>query len=454
VLHYITVKYDNCHMTIWSPRLSKSDDPIYNRIADALERDVRAGILVGGSQLPTHRHLARDLGITPVTVTRAYAEAAKRGLVETSTGRGTFVRSVRREAPISDEIDLASNVVTLELPTPTAAMLQRAGEMLVSGTYATGAGMERHRAAGAAWIGRRTDPARVFVTAGTQHALLVALAASTKPGDVLLTESVTYHGAKAAAALLQLRLEPLPLDRHGIEPDAFERAARGRTTKVLYTIPSLQNPTAIVMPEKRRREIATVAERHGVTIIEDDVTGFLLERTPPPVAAFAPERTIFITGLGKAMAPAMRIGYVVAPDAFLARVQSAHWATVLFASPVMAEMATTWIEDGTAAKIAHLKRAEIARRNVAARRILTHVSGDPRAPHLWMEVPPRWRADAFTEEARRRKVRVASASSFAAGPEVPPAIRISIGAPISVAELETALHVVAGIDERLSETVV
>ena len=369
------------------------------------------------------------------------------------------MRSFRRDAPVSDEIDLASNVVSLELPVPSVAMLQRAGEMLVSGTYATGAGMERHRAAGAAWIGRRTDPSRVFVTAGTQHALLVALAAATKPGDTLLTESVTYHGAKAAAALLQLRLEPLPLDRYGIEPDALgravnDRAARGRTAKVLYTIPSLQNPTAIVMPEKRRREIAAVAERHGLTIIEDDVTGFLLEKTPPPIAAFAPERTIFITGLGKAMAPAMRIGYVVAPDAFMARVQSAHWATVLFASPVMAEMATTWIEDGTAAKIAHLKRAEIALRNAAARRIIAHGSGDPRALHLWMEVPPRWTGDSFAEEARRRKVRVASASSFAVGNEVPRAVRLSIGAPVSVAELETALHVLAEIDERVAESVV
>ncbi|MFP5246815.1 MAG: GntR family transcriptional regulator, partial [Thermoanaerobaculia bacterium] len=66
-------------MTIWSPRLPESADPIYVRIADALERDARAGLLVPGSQLPTHRDLARDLGITAVTVTRAYAEAARRG---------------------------------------------------------------------------------------------------------------------------------------------------------------------------------------------------------------------------------------------------------------------------------------------------------------------------------------------------------------------------------------
>ena len=444
-------------MTIWSPRLPDSNAPIYGRIADALERDVRSGMLVAGSQLPTHRQLARALGITPVTVTRAYAEAARRGLVESSTGRGTFVRTARRELASghAEDIDLATNTVNVPIPPPTPAVLQRAGTMLVQGLYATGAGTERHRAAGAAWIGRDTDPSRVVVTAGTQHALFLALAATTKPGDTVLTEALTYHGAKAAAALLHLRLEPVALDRYGIVPDALERAARGRSTKVLYTIPTLHNPTAIIMPEKRRREIAAVAARHGLTIIEDDVSGFLLDKTPPPIAAFAPDRTIFVTGLGKAIAAAMRVGYLVAPEPLLPRVHSALAANILFSSPVVAELASTWIEDGTAAKIAAQKRAEVAMRSRIGRRIFPAASGDPRAMHLWVELPKPWTADAFAEEARRRRVRIASASSFAVTAEVPRAVRVSIGSPASAAELETALHVLAGIGEaRALEPVV
>ena len=442
-------------MTIWSPRLPDSDSPIYGRIADALERDVRSGMLIAGSQLPTHRDLARTLGITPVTVTRAYAEAARRGIVESSIGRGTFVRATRRDVAAADDLDLATNTVNVPIPPPTPAVLQRAGSMLVQSLYATGAGTERHRAAGAAWVGRRTDPARVVVTAGTQHALFLALAATMKPGDTLLTEALTYHGAKAAAALLHLRLEPVALDRYGILPDALERAARGRSAKVLYTIPTLHNPTATIVPEKRRRELAAVAERHGLTIIEDDVNGFLLDRTPPPIAAFAPDRTIFITGLGKAIAAGMRVGYLVAPDHILPRVHGALAANVLFSSPVVAELASTWIEDGTAARIVEQKRAEIAVRSRIARRILPEVSGDPRALHVWLELPKRWTGDAFTEEARRRRVRIASASSFAVTPEIPRGVRISIGSPASIAELESALHVLAGIGEaRPQEPVV
>lgn len=443
-------------MTIWSPRLPKSEEPIYARIANALERDVRGGLLVAGSQLPTHRDLARSLGITPVTVTRAYAEAARRGLVESSTGRGTFVRGVRRDALPRTEIDLSTNIVNIPLPTPSPAILQRAGSMLAS-QYAIGPGSERHRAAGAAWIGRNTDPADVVVTAGTQHALFLAFAATTKPGDTVFVEALTYHGAKAVAALLHLKLEPLPLDRYGLAADAFERACKARTAKVLYTIPSLHNPTGIVMPEKRRREIAAIAERYGITILEDDVCGFLLEKTLPPLAAFAPGRTLFLTGLGKAIAPALRVGYVSGPATMLARVRAALAANVLFSSPVVAEIATSWIEEGTAAKIVQLKRAEAALRNRIARGILggTAGSADARSLHLWIELPKRWTGDAFADEARRRRVRIVSASSFAVGADVPRAVRLSIGAPGSVPELETALHTIVGIDEeRAGEPIV
>jgi DNA-binding transcriptional MocR family regulator len=444
-------------MTIWSPRLPDSDAPIYRRIADALERDVRAGMLVGGSQLPTHRHLARTLDITPVTVTRAYAEAARRGLIESSAGRGTFVRATRRVHVPATDIDLATNTVIVPLPVPTASVLQRAAEALVQSSYATGPGSERHRAAGAAWIGRRTDPSKVIVTAGTQHALLLALAATARAGDTVLCESVTYHGAKAAAALLGIRMEGLPMDRHGILPDALEKAARGRGSKVLYTIPSLQNPTGSVMPEKRRREIAAIAGKLGLTIIEDDVCGFLLEQTPPAIASFAPERTIFITGLGKAIAPGLRVGYFTASDALVARAQSHLAASILFASPMLAELAATWIEDGTAMRIVAQKRSEVVLRNAAARRILGNRTGasDPRSSHLWIQLAKRWDPDAFADEARRRRVRVASASSFATSNDVPHAIRLSIGAPTSIAELENALRVLSGIEEqRRAEPVV
>src|SRR5262245_49570091 len=99
-------------MTLWAPTLRQSPPgPLYQRIADQLERDIGDGLLVAGSRLPTHRDLARRLGVTVVTVTRAYATAAERGLIESTVGRGTFVRDVQNRPTEVRDLDLSTNVV-------------------------------------------------------------------------------------------------------------------------------------------------------------------------------------------------------------------------------------------------------------------------------------------------------------------------------------------------------
>lgn len=446
-------------MTIWSPRLMQSGAPIYMRIADQLERDVADGVLVAGSRLPTHRELAKSLGVTVVTVTRAYAEAAQRGLVETAVGRGSFVRAPRREAATSArEIDLATNIVAAPDRVLTKELVQRLTAMLAT-SYGAAGGSERHRAAGAKWLARTHPDAvaeRVLVTAGAQQAMFAAIAAQTKPGDTLLAETVTYHGVRAIASLLHLKLEAVAIDRHGMLPDALERAAKKRGAKVVYITPTLQNPTGAVMPDKRRRDLAAVADRHGLGIIEDDVYGFLAEEAPPPITSHV--EGVFLTGCGKSLAPALRVGWLLAPDALLARIQSVLAATTLFPSPFGAEVAATWIEDGTAERMLAEKRSGIAARGRLARRILGREAGhaDERSPHLWLELPRRWTADAFEDELRARGVRVAGARAFATGPEVPNAARICLGAPTTAGELETALHIILSAlhgEERFANVV-
>src|SRR5437764_1157257 len=170
-------------MTIWLPRLSQSDGPLYKQIADQLQRDVEEGLLLPGSRLPTQRELARRLGITVVTVTRAFNEAAERGVVESTVGRGSFVRERRDEAAV---IDLSTNVIQGGSPVMSAALAARIGAAMTM-PYGIGAGSERHRAAGASWIARaRPDahPSRVIVTAGAQQAILIAFAALLDPGEL------------------------------------------------------------------------------------------------------------------------------------------------------------------------------------------------------------------------------------------------------------------------------
>src|ERR1044071_1663492 len=138
-------------MTIWSPRLVQSDAPLYRRIADQLAQDVERGVLLPGSRWPTQRELAKRLGVTVVTVTRAYSEAAERGFVESTVGRGSFVRERRDDLAL---IDLATNVIQGGVPSMSAALAAKIGATLAT-PYGIGGGSERHRAAGAAWMARR-----------------------------------------------------------------------------------------------------------------------------------------------------------------------------------------------------------------------------------------------------------------------------------------------------------
>ncbi|MBV9496314.1 MAG: PLP-dependent aminotransferase family protein [Acidobacteria bacterium] len=446
-------------MTIWSPKLLASDAPIYVRIADRLERDVADGVLVAGSRLPTHRDLARRLGVTVVTVTRAYAEAAERGLVETTVGRGSFVRAQRREtASTSREIDLATNEVHASERTLPKELTQRLAAALNT-SYGPAGGSDRHRAAGATWLARThrdATPERVLLTTGAQQAMLAAIAAQTKPGDAVLAESVTFHGIRAIAALLHLKLEPVAIDRHGMLPDALAKAAKKRGAKIVYITPTLQNPTGVVMPEKRRRDLAAVADRHGLTILEDDVYGFLAEDAPAPITSHV--EGVFLTGCGKSLAPALRVGWLLAPQALVPRIQSALAASTIFPSPLGAEIAATWIEDGTADKLVAEKRHTIANRHRLARRVLGRDAGgsDERSPHLWLELPRRWTPEGFEDELRARGVRVAGAHAFATGADVPRAARICLGSPATASELETGLHIITSVlrgEERVHSVV-
>jgi DNA-binding transcriptional MocR family regulator len=316
-------------MDVWIPDLTKYAGPRYKAIADAIADAIERGRLPVGAQLPPHRDLAARLGLTVGTITRGYSEAERRGLIMGETGRGTFVR----EDLFSDTQDALSATgdaslidLSLNLPpqpignTPeqalAATLKSLAADPALAGTlrYQPHEGAAAHRAAGAVWLkhtGLEADPNRLLVTSSAQHALTIIFATLAQAGDVVLTEALTDPGMKDLANLLRLRLEGLPIDAHGLRPDAFEAACRSRVAKLLFIIPTLHNPTTAVMPETRRREIAALAQEHNVLIVEDDVYGMLPAERPLPIAAFAPEQTFYVTSLAKCVAPGLRLGYGV-----------------------------------------------------------------------------------------------------------------------------------------------
>ncbi len=450
-------------MTIKLPPRGQRSGPIYQAIADAIGREIESGRLKPGSRLPTQRVLARQLGVTLTTVTRAYVEAQRRGLINGEVGRGTFVRptALEIEGPEHGVLDLAVNALMPapymeELADRLAAAIPRSSGDRVFG-YQHHAGARHNRAAGSAWLGWAGLEApldRVIVTAGGQHALLLSLMTLAKPGDEILVEDLTYPGITDLAAHLHLRLRTVALDREGITPEALDQACRSGKPAALYCVPSFQNPTAALMSETRRRDIADVAVAHQLMVIEDDVYGFLAPGVRP-LSSFLPEhQSLYVTSTSKSIAPGMRIGYLLAPASMIERLAVAVLRTVVNAPPVMAELATSLITEGVAGRIVEWKRKEIAaRQSIAARvlgglRIQTHHA----SPHVWVNLPDPWRTDAFVARARHRGILLTSAESFAVDHETDvQAVRIALGPPATRSALEEGLTEIVRMMDRVPE---
>jgi DNA-binding transcriptional MocR family regulator len=436
---------------MWMPDLTGRSGPKYRSIADAIDDDVQKGTLRAGARLPPHRDLADHLGVTVTTITRAYTEAARRGLISGHVGRGTFIRGSEPEETVGHgPIDMSINVLMpdREVAVLESRLFQRRvlpwTELL---GYVPTAGHLRHRQAMASWLGQLglpANPDHLVLTAGAQHALATSFAALTKPGDTVLVEDLTYSGVRLLAQQVHVKLRGVPMDAEGLRPDALDAACRTTRARVLYCMPRLQNPTSAVMSDRRRRQVAAVAEKYRLVVIEDDVYGFLTAERAP-LARLIPARTVFVTSLSKSLFPGLRLGCVVAPPAILESVTAAVHASMIMTSPIAADLLCGWLEDGTAARIVEWKRREVAARQAMAKRLLdgerllTSIS----SPHIWLHLPGRWSSDAFVAQARARGVIVNGSDQFAVGTHQPPGVRLCIGNPRTRAGLEDALTRVA-----------
>lgn len=448
-------------MTIWQPDLASVSGPRYLAIVDALADDLDNGRLRAGDRLPTHRDLAYRLGVTVGTVTRAYAEAERRGLIKGEVGRGTYIRdrSGRSLPGHGAEGAIGEAVIDLSMNFPSrpdgdAVLARGLQEMAADGSlgylldYHPYRGRADHRAAGAAWVKRQgldVSPEQIVITAGGQHGMAVLLGALAGPGDVVLTEAVTYPGVKVLADLLRFELVGLPMDSQGILPDAFERACRGSRPRALFCMPSLQNPSGAHMPEERRREIAAIARRHGVPIVEDDIYGFLIKNGPAPLVTHAPELGYYLASLSKAIAPGLRMGYAAVPPEAVQRVSTAVRATTIMVSPPMAELASRWIVDGTGERLGLQYRNEAIARQSIVRDMLRGLSyaAHPAGFHGWLTLPEHWAPAHFAAEVRQRGVVITPAEVFAVGKPVPRAVRICVCAARDRDELRRALGIIA-----------
>jgi DNA-binding transcriptional MocR family regulator len=455
-------------MNRWSVAIRGSTKPAYIAVADLIFEEIQSGALSANQRLPTLRKLAKALRLNFTTVARGYAEAQRRGLIDSRPGSGTFVREIIMTGPVRRSAPMQGVDMTMNMPPEPRdrALLQRMRDGIVAVAndldpytllrYQEFGGSPDDREAAIRWMSRHQPaltPERVLVCPGIQSAL-VALCAVLAPrvGDSIACEAVTYAGLKGIAAQLGIRLVGLPADDDGIDPDAFGALCASDLPKALYVNPTLNNPTTAVMSQSRREAVVEIARRYSVPVIEDDPYGCLPVQRPAAIAALAPELTFFLTGFAKCLGAGLRIAYLTTPNArFTARIAATLRTTSVMASPLMMKLATRWINDGTARAATLAIREESRSRQHLAKQVLRRASyvAKPEAFHLWLSVPDPWSRVEFATHLRAHEVPVVVSDSFTVAGPAPEAVRICLGGPADRDKCRHSLGIIEDAIEQL-----
>lgn len=433
--------------------------PAYLQLASEIEAKIRSGELPPGSLLPPQRTLARERSVNVSTVTRAYRELQNLNLVVGSTRRGTIVTS-ESAMPRVDRASTPAGIIDLTVNRPavddfrervaeTLPLLSTDKRFREMQEYQPPEGAAWARAAGSRWIalnGLAPSVDDIVVTSGAQHALLAIVSSLIEPGDVVVSDRLTYYGLKALAQMFRFRIIGVDSDAEGMSADELRQVCREETVKAVFTIPSMHNPTVVTMSERRRHELVEIAERHGIVIIEDDVYGPMLGSRPPAIVTLAPKRTYHISALSKALAPGLRVGYLLCPPGKAFVAAEAVRTTAWMPAPLPLLIASRWLEDGTANAILKAQLAELRARHTLVIAILAGHSfnADPRCMFIWLRLPSPWRSEDFATNVRAHGVTVMPSTAFASDRQpVEHAVRINVGCAASRDELATALRIIA-----------
>lgn len=454
--------------------------PLYRQIATQLRKLIERGSLQAGTRLPPIRRLAKDSGVTRLTVQTAYTELQEGGWIESVVGRGTFVSATcrpvwqsSRPAPISLSGPLAEllHVESENLPLQMAQAvpasetfperdfklcLQAAAQSLCGFTIGPLQGDEGLRSELSRLLlarGLAVSPTEMLVVSGAQQGIDVILRALTCPDELIAVESPTYPGVLELLRSRSQNFVEIPMDRDGLSIEALEALCRRYPPALLYTVPTFHNPTGLVLSDERRRRLLWLADRYGFRILEDDVYGFLSfsEPTPPALRSIEPsDKVIYLNGFSKILAPSLRLGVVVAPPAELtaitARKHTADLVSSMFLQRALAEYLRRGLLEPHLQQVRHLYRTRRDALLSALSDSLPECSWTVPQGGLsaWLELP----ADASEEETfqslRERGLALARGAAFFALPHQRGHFRLGF-ARNSCSQIRDAVRVLATV---------
>jgi GntR family transcriptional regulator/MocR family aminotransferase len=476
--------------------------PLFQQIARAIEADIRRGRLRPGDPLPGTRTLAHALGVQRLTVVSAFDDLVAEGWLVSHRARGTFVSAdlpdpkPRRFAPQRASPGMAPRVAYELLAAPTAerphevprgsllfaparadvrlapgdligrayrrAIGKRGGALL---SYANPEGHPRLRDALATMLastrGLAATSANVCITRGSQMALALLARALIQPGDVVAVEQLGYGPAWEAFRQAGAKIVGVPVDHDGLRIDALERVIADHHVRAIYVTPHHQFPTTVTLSAGRRLRLLELARAHRIAIVEDDYDyDFHYDGRPVlPLASVDPGGVVaYIGTLSKVLAPALRIGYVVAPTPLIERL-AAHRSYIDTQGDQVLEYAIAeLLEEGTIQRHIRRVRREYRERRDTLVGALRDQLGDQitfdvpaGGIALWVKARKGLDVDAWARAARDKGAVIVTAAAYTLDGRPQPFVRLGF-ASLNGKELQEGVRRMAAALPRARVT--
>jgi GntR family transcriptional regulator of abcA and norABC len=388
---------------MWKPDRS-SKKPIYQQIADYIERRISFGEFPAGSVLPSERKFADLLGVNRSTVVQAYEELRASGLVESAKGSGTrvskhkwgialkqtpnwnqyveggtflpnlsIIRRIREEIRKGDTlIDFASGELSSDLfPNGIIRELLQKQPFQEQLGYDDPQGFSPLRESLVSFLDKNhhihSTDSSILITSGSQQSIYLITQCLLGPGDAVAIEDPSYCYSLPMFQSAGLRLFRLPVDENGINPDDIIPLYRQHRIRMIFVNPNYQNPTGSVMAPERRVRLLEIATDLGIPIVEDDpftLTAF--DGNPPPTLKSLDTTGIvlYIGSFSKIAASGLRIGWLIAPQAVVSRLTDARQQMDFGLSTIPQWVANQFITGGHFEnQIIHLRKALFHKRN-------------------------------------------------------------------------------------------
>ena len=467
--------------------------PLFQQIARAVTTDIRRGRLRPGDALPGTRTVARALGVQRLTVVAAFDELVAEGWIVNAPARGAFVSddlpdpAPRRSAGSEQLAQMAERPSFSLLPAPEPerpyhvppgsllfapsrpdvrlvpgtvigravrrAMSQRSGALL---SYGPSEGHPRLRQAVSTMLastrGLAARPDNVCITRGSQMALALLSKALLRRGDIVVVEQLGYRSAWEAFRLVGANVVGVPVDNDGMDIDSLERVIAQQRVRAVYVTPHHQFPTTVTMSAGRRLRLMDLARTHRFAIIEDDYDHEFHYDGRPVLPLASADRfgvVIYVGTFSKVLAPALRLGYVVAPIPLIERV-AAHRSLIDTQGDQVLEYAIAeLLEEGEIQRhIRRVRREYHARRDTLVEalrhRLGTRVTFDVPAGGiaLWLRVAKGLDVEQWAARARDRGAIMVTGAAFTLDGKPRPFARLGFAA-LNRKELEEGVRLLA-----------